>query len=340
MAITTKPIRILSIDGGGIRGIIPGIILAKLEKKLQKISGTKNKLAEYFDLIAGTSTGGILTCIYLCPSETDPTKPKYTAQDAVDLYLRNGGDIFHRSIWQLIGRAGGLWNEKYSSKAIESALSLRLEGIELKHFIKPCLITAYEINKRYAHFFTQHDAKDNEAYNYKAEYVARATSAAPTYFEAARIKSKAKEVYSLVDGGIFANNPTLCAYAEARNLKFDENRKNPTATNMIILSLGTGTFEKPYTYRKTKRWGIIKWIKPLIDIMMSGVSETVHHQMKQIYDSVDKPEQYLRINPKLNKSIEMDNASGKNLDMLEEIGLRTAEEHDSELERFAKMLMV
>jgi uncharacterized protein len=331
--------RILSIDGGGIRGIIPGLVLARLEEQLQVMSGSQKRLAEYFDLVAGTSTGGILTCIYTCPDESDPAKPRYTAREAVDLYLENGGDIFHRSLWQKIARAGGYLNEKYPSTGLEKALSEKIRDLELKQLIKPCLITSYEINRRYAHFFTQHNAARDEAYNFSVKDVARATSAAPTYFEAASIRSKTNDKYALVDGGVFANNPTLCAYAEARSMRFDHIENNPTAAGMFILSLGTGSFEKPFTYEKTRRWGAVRWIKPLIDIMMSGVSQTVHYQLKQIFDAVERPGQYIRIDPELTRVIDMDDASDNNLEILKEIGLATAEEFKTELEQVAGLLI-
>ncbi|MBC7628274.1 patatin-like phospholipase family protein, partial [Ferruginibacter sp.] len=73
-----KKIRILSIDGGGVRGIIPGTILMELEKILQKMdNNSSSKLGDYFDMIAGTSTGGILSCLYLVPGENG--KAKYSA---------------------------------------------------------------------------------------------------------------------------------------------------------------------------------------------------------------------------------------------------------------------
>ena len=88
--------RILSIDGGGIRGIIPGQVLVSVEKKLQNRTNNKNaRIADYFDFLAGTSTGGILTCVYLCPDRNDKTIPRFTAQEALNLYLEHGQDIFH-----------------------------------------------------------------------------------------------------------------------------------------------------------------------------------------------------------------------------------------------------
>ena len=90
-------IRILSIDGGGIRGILPGQILVALEKKLAALTGNADaRIADHFDFIAGTSTGGILTCIYLCAD--DKGRPRFTSQQAVDLYLQQGNSIFKSGI--------------------------------------------------------------------------------------------------------------------------------------------------------------------------------------------------------------------------------------------------
>ncbi|MBN4081086.1 patatin-like phospholipase family protein [Caldithrix abyssi] len=117
--------RILSIDGGGIRGIIPGQILVEFEKKLKKYSGNDDaRIADYFDLIAGTSTGGILACIYLFPGDGNPLKPKFSAKEAVNLYLERGDEIFDVSLWQKIRSAGGLTDEKYSANELEEALAL------------------------------------------------------------------------------------------------------------------------------------------------------------------------------------------------------------------------
>lgn len=160
--------------------------------------------------------------------------------------------------------------------------------------------------------------------------VGRATSAAPTYFEAARIKSLYGSPYSLVDGGVFANNPTLCAYAEARSIEFSTILGNsakpnkPSAKDMLIISIGTGSVKRPYSYEEFKDAGVVKWIKPLIDIMMSGNSETVDYQMKKIYETLPRKhcKDYYRIQPKLiNSNPEMDKADRENIQALQEDGL-------------------
>lgn len=341
MAKQTKLTRILSIDGGGIRGIIPGQILVSLEEKLKILENNPEvKIADYFDLIAGTSTGGILTCIYLCPAKENPGRPRFSAKEAVDLYLERGDDIFDISFWHKVRSGGGITDEKYDETELEEALDDYLGDLMLTDLIKPSLITSYDIKNRKAHFFKSHRAKNDPNYNYLVREAARATSAAPTYFEVARVKSEANLTYPLIDGGVFVNNPTLCAYAEARTQKFDSFRNKPKAAGMMILSIGTGNVDEPYYYKKAKNWGAVQWIVPIIDIMMSGVAETVHYQLNQIYDAVGRPDQYLRISPDLgNANSAMDDASMKNLKALKEAGADCAQRNDAALTKFAKMLI-
>ncbi|MCP4610638.1 MAG: patatin, partial [Planctomycetes bacterium] len=263
-------IRILSIDGGGIRGIIPGQVLVSLEQKLKVYTGNQEaRIADYFDLIAGTSTGGILSCIYLCPDlNGTPNRPRFSAEEAVALYLQKGGAIFDVSAWQRMKTFGGMRDEKYEAKELEKTLKDYLGDLRLSQLLKPCLITSYDIENRRTKFFTQHDAKTKEMHDFLVRDVARATSAAPTYFETEMVESITDVPYPLIDGGVFANNPTLCAYAEVRK-KF---QSKPTAKDVAILSIGTGYVKKSYSYKEAKDWGALGWIKPLIDIMMSGVS--------------------------------------------------------------------
>jgi patatin-like phospholipase/acyl hydrolase len=331
--------RILSIDGGGIRGIIPGQVLVRLEKKLQTASGKPEAtIADFFDLIAGTSTGGILTCVYLCPdlNGVDPSKARFSAQQAVDLYLERGDDIFDVSLWQKVRSAGGALDEIYDATELEEALDDYFGELKLSQLLKPCLITAYDIKRRRTVFFTQHDAKKDQKDDFLVKDLARATSAAPVFFEAARIKSLSKVLYPLIDGGVFANNPAMCAYAEARN----KMPGNPFAKDMAILSIGTGSLEKPYDYKSVKDWGAVSWVRPLLDIMMSGVSETVDYQLSKMFATVQNPDQYLRINgPLVNASPSMDNASAENLIALREDGTIIAEKNDGKMDEFIKYLV-
>src|ERR1051325_2540088 len=130
---------ILSIDGGGIRGIIAGHVLIALEQKLQELSNDPSRrIADAFDLIAGTSTGGILTCLYLCPDQ-NPGKagrPRFSAAEAVDLYLQHGDNIFDVSLFKTIESLGGIADEKYSATPLETVLHEYLGDLKLSDLLK------------------------------------------------------------------------------------------------------------------------------------------------------------------------------------------------------------
>lgn len=330
--------KILSIDGGGIRGIIPGQVLITLEKKLQIRTGNeKARLADFFDFFAGTSTGGILTCIYLCPSKEDINKARFTAEEAVDLYIKNGSKIFDLSIWQNFITAKGILDEKYKAHELEKLLERYFKNLRLSQLIKPCIIPSYDIHKRKAHFFTQHDhLKRGDGADFLIRDVCRSTSAAPTYFECALIESINGISYPLIDGGVFANNPTLCAYSEICGAD-----GNLRAKDMFIVSIGTSSVNTQYDYITSKNWGAIGWIKPVIDIMMSGASETTHYHLTKMFNAIGKPEQYVRFQPTdlRNADTAMDNAQSLNIAALVEVGKETALDCDKELNRIVDILV-
>lgn len=330
--------RILSIDGGGIRGIIPGQVLIALEQKLQQLANDPNKrLADAFDLIAGTSTGGILTCLYLCP-DTATGRPKFSAADAVKLYLQNGDDIFDISVFKAIGSLGGLADEKYSAATLERVLKEYLGDLKLSQLLKPSLITAYDITRREAKFFNSADVpRLGTGRDFLLRDVARATSAAPTYFEPANIAALDRAVYPLVDGGVFANNPAMCACVEAFGMN-----SQLRIPDLKVLSLGTGTVDKPYHFSEAKNWGKLGWVAPILDILMSGAAETVDYQLKMLFESAKCPAQYLRLQVDLKEFPEvdsaMDNASEKNMRALERAGQTLARNSDPKLSAFAQLL--
>lgn len=334
--------RILCIDGGGIRGIIPAMVLAVLEEKLQRATHNPDaRLVDYFDFVAGTSTGGILGCALLCPDK-ETGRPRYSAKDVVQLYLSNGEKIFDTNFFKKFIAQAGLLDEKYPAEGIESVLKSYFKDLKLSELLKPCLITSYNIEQRKTHFFGQHKAlKDGPNKDFLVREVCRATSAAPSYFEPALIRSLGDIRFPLIDGGIFANNPTLCTYAEVRKSKGKSKKSGPTAKDMFIVSLGTGSVKRPYFYEKMKDQLALFMIPALIDMMMSGVAETIDFQMQKMFDAIGRPEQYIRVDAKSLpfENSDMDNAAQDNMEQLKAIGERTATECENELERIVKILL-
>ena len=340
-----KKIRILSLDGGGIRGIITCVILKYIEEQIQKLDHPEAKLGDYFDLIAGSSTGGLLASILLFPGNEN--RARFSVQEALDLYAKNGETIFNVSFWEHTLNLFGLFNEKISKRNLEKRLDEVFGKLQLKEFIKPCLITSYDICARKAKFFSSHEAQLSLE-NFYVKDVCRATSAAPTYFEPARIKSLYGQEFTLIDGGVFANNPALCAYAEARKIKFSEILNDaskpdfPSINDMIIVSVGTGEVIKPYSFAKFENAGKIKWIAPLIDILLSANAETVDYNLLKMYESLGprNRQNYLRLVPQLGKaSADMDNVSAKNIYELIQTGLAFVDKNRDLLTDIARRLI-
>ncbi|MFV2060765.1 MAG: patatin-like phospholipase family protein [Gammaproteobacteria bacterium] len=326
--------KILSIDGGGIRGIIPGQILVTLEKKLQfKTNNPDARIGQYFDLVAGTSTGAILAAVYVCPGEN--AELKFSAQDAVDFYLKNGEKIFRWSFFRKLSTLWSVLNEKFSAKALEETLDKTFGDTKLSELSKPTCIISYDIKKRKPIIFSQHYAlKKNE--DFLVKDLLRSSTAAPTYFEAVQIKSlgKRQKILDLVDGGVVANDPTLCAYSEA--LKFDNVNG---LKDMMILSLGSGRELQPYFYCQVKNWGIFRWAKPSLDIALEGGPQMTEYYMKKIASTV-KDSKFYRIQPSLyGADTQMDNASAENIEKLKCAGIKNSEDFNLILDKVVDELI-
>jgi patatin-like phospholipase/acyl hydrolase len=275
--------RVLAIDGGGIRGIIPALVLSEVERR------TGRRTFELFDLIAGTSTGGILACALCAP---DPLP----AEQLVAIYEEEGPAIFDRSIWQRIRSAEGLLDEKYDAGALDRALDRFLSDKRLAETKPDLLIPAYNLGEPGPYFFKSRKARD-EGEDFPLSVVARATSAAPTYFEPHSVDGQA-----LVDGGVFAANPAMCALAEVL-------RAGPL-DDVRLLSLGTGERTRKRRFADVQDWGLVEWARPIIDVVFDGVSDAVNYQLVHALGE----ERYWRLQVELTlASDDLDDASEENL---------------------------
>jgi len=330
--------RILSIDGGGMRGIIPGMFLVAIEEKIKTATGDRDAhLFDYFDFFAGTSTGGILTSILLCPADGDPAKPKYTAKQALDIYLEHGTEIFSASkSCRFLSRLG-LVSELYDDAVFKKILEDYFGDKKLSELLRPCIITAYNIELRKNHLFRQQKAiSHREPRDFYLRDVCRATSAAPTYFSVAEIFSLSGTRYPLVDGGVFAHNPALSALLEVIKTY------NTYHINDIwILSLGTGISKTPYNYEDFKKKWAISVGPALVDIMGSSSAESVDYFLRQLFRSVNKSGNYIRIEPTDLSSINpsMDAASSRNIQKTVALGDRLISEHECLLDRIVAELV-
>lgn len=208
-----RHIRVLSIDGGGMRGVVPATILAELEAELINKSGDPNtRLVDYFDFFTGTSTGGILTCLYLLPDEQHPGRPRFSAKEVLELYQMEGPKIFYRSWKRRLTSMMGFTREKFDSRQMEKMLHRFMGEARLKDLVKPCRIPAYDISSQESFFFSSCEAQRSQAADYAVWQVAQSTASAPIYFEPTVALAADGSRRTLIDGGVFATNPSLSAY--------------------------------------------------------------------------------------------------------------------------------
>ena len=319
-------VKVLSIDGGGIRGLIPATVLAELETR------TGKRVAELFDLIAGTSTGGILALGLSKPSADDATRPQYAASDLGDLYKTEGGRIFARSPWHHIRALDNLVDEKYNASGIEAVLEQYFGDVPLSEAVTEVLVTSYELQTRQPWFFARHKARSQPGWDFPMRFVARATSAAPTYFEPEAVP-KTNPTQSLVDGGVYANNPAMCAWVEAKTL-------SPGPEEVLVVSLGTGQHTRAIPYKEAKDWGLAHWAKPILDVVFDGVSDTIDHQMTVLcQESETGDPRYYRFQTELDiGSDDMDNVTKTNLAALEQKAHQLVDEQSDSLDRLCAEL--
>src|SRR5215472_8590733 len=311
-------INVLSIDGGGIRGIIPAAVLAGIEE------GIGRQLHQAFDLIAGTSTGGIIALgIGTGANGGSPYRPA----DLVKLYIENGPKIFHKNIFTPVKAVCG---PKYSPDALEHTLERFFGDTELRSALTPLLISSYDLRGQLPFFFKSHKIAADPSYNWKAREIARATSAAPTFFPPFHLV-RGNDRYTLVDGGIFVNNPAMAAYSEARNLY-------PDASEFLVISVGTGDRYDRITYREAKGWGLLGWAKQIVPVMMDSVSEAVDYELAAVFGDTSNGMNF-RLQPRLTiASNEMDDTSPENLENLKKEAQKMLEHQAAVIQTICSLL--
>jgi uncharacterized protein len=249
--------RILCLDGGGIKGVFTAAVLARIEDQ------TKKRIINYFDLICGTSTGGILAI---------GLSMGLTAEELLNFYRKRGPVIFPAT--SLIARSRGfvrqlLFGPKLSHEVLRRELSSVLGASKFGEAQCRLAIPSYDaVAGRIYVFKTAHDRGFVNDINTPAVDVALATSAAPTYFAAASAQREGK----FVDGGVWANLPSMVALVEAVSFL-----KIPVA-EIDMLSLGATT--QPFSIAQNTNASALKWNIGLVNLMFEAQAEASLAQAK------------------------------------------------------------
>lgn len=238
--------RILSIDGGGIKGVFPASFLTAVEESLPTSIGS------YFDLIVGTSTGGIIAL---------GLGIGFTAREILDFYETHGSQIFGGNRLKNWVKHWGL--TKYRNDALRAALTKRFGDRLLGESRTRLVVPALDLNKGTVHIYkTSHHEKFAFDYRERVVDVALATSAAPTYLPPYRTSSG----ITLVDGGVWANNPVGMAVVEAIGVLGWRKEQ------LRVLSLGCTSIPFEVGIRRKLNLGKLLWANRVADIFMTGQS--------------------------------------------------------------------
>jgi len=303
--------RILSIDGGGIRGLIPAMVLTEIEQR------SNRQIADLFHLVAGTSTGGMIALGLARPG---PGRKPMNAAKIMRVFRQEGPDVFSRTVWKEVSSFGGITEGKYDSEALERYLKKSLGKTRLSEALVDVMVTAYDLRHRAPYFFKSWKAQGLHLeagetaahYDFLMRDAARAATAAPTYFEPAVVRNAVAEDFVFVDGGVYANNPAMCAYVSACRLF-------PKAEKIMLVSLSTGLPDIRLPVGDARNWGLAAWARPILDMIIDGVGHTVHRHMKDLLGD-DYFRFWVDLKPFLSgkpgPSQRLDDASPENLERL------------------------
>lgn len=313
--------KILSLDGGGIRGYLSAKILANIEKLLNQAYNEDINIGQRFDLIVGTSTGGIIACALAIGKSAE--------------YILNLYENLIPKVFEPVSK--GILSPKYSNLILKNELKKVLEDNTLENVITDVCITSVDVENASPRFHKSgYFDRNSPRLNERLVDIALATSAAPTYFPLVNTKHST----NITDGGIVANNPSLVGLIDA----MQSNDKN--LDNIVLISIGTGEQPcMPYDVVKLKNAGKIDWIlsikeqtkigklfngikqkksklqlikdvifckdnlfdtsgSPLIELLMETQSKLAHFQTQFLLG-----DNYIRINPLMKSSIELDDVS-------------------------------
>ncbi|MEO1390930.1 MAG: CBASS cGAMP-activated phospholipase [Cyanobacteria bacterium J06634_6] len=303
----SKTFKVLSIDGGGIKGLYSSRILENFEKRFDC------HIADYFDLICGTSTGGLIALAISL---------KLPVRLISNLYQECGSEIFPQQRKTIAFLKQMFWNGKHSNEALRKELNKVFNNALLEESYSLLCIPAFSLNDGRPFIFKFDHDEGNLKRDNRIKYVdiALATSAAPTYLPIVSIENYGNKQF--IDGGVYANNPTLIGIAEALKYFVGQNKQFKALKVLSIASL-----ESPpgrLTIKDKKR-SFINWNKDLFSVFSEGQAYSTEYFTQTLASHGNTPFDYIRI-PSASLSSEqlsivsMDNASEESLALLSQKG--------------------
>ena len=273
-----KKKRYLAIDGGGTKAIVSLTYLSYLEYQL----GTP--IVKMFDLMAGSSSGGILATALALPHPDDyelpveEKRPKFTVNDLVALYMDMSRQVFDCNLLNSIKNLWGLLGPRYDSKRLADFLDKEYDGVKGRELLCEVMTTAYNLELHQPSAF---NSKDPEHSDLTVKDMVLATTAAPTYFSPHKIKGLGQ----FVDGAIFAPTPAIwLLMAVGRLFSSQPEDLAEEIQNTTLVSIGTSSLNPNMSnrYNGAEDWGLIKWLISIFEVFDDGVTDTIDRQIKAL----------------------------------------------------------
>lgn len=303
-----KKIFLLSLDGGGIRGIIHAHVLSRIEELFQKRS------SKIFSAVSGASTGALVGIGIGIPDPKNPGKPLYSAQDILSLYLNERENMFEkRSLAKRIASVKGLLGPRYAVKKMEQTLQQYFGSNRLSDLVIPTFVPAVEVLKQKgAMVFSSLKARAKPHRDYKVWEISRAAIAAPSFFESKELLEDATgqdqdTILNFWDGGLFAHNPSEIAFIEAQRVFPDT-----SIDDFILVSIGTGEDKFSLSQEATRNMGYANGGAEIFKTTMSSQNAWVEKKMKKLLG-----QNYIRLQVNLDaEGVFMDDLSAAYLEKL------------------------
>lgn len=353
---------VLCIDGGGMRGVVPAVLLKKLSELLQE-AGDDRPFYAHFDLLAGTSTGGLLALALAAPASRTglrldalPPAPIYEHQEQqaawrrvlfgpqapvatgtipegidpaqlLDIYLESGREIFPKSPSRPLSILGPIFTDKYDERPLSRLLKRVFDDIPLSDATVPVMVVAYDT--KYA---TPVVLSSRDGHGFLMREAARATSAAPTFFSPAILTDRQEgKRLSLIDGGVIANNPVLFAYLEAKKLY-------PDAKRFHVLSISTASNTFTFDAEKTGG-GVIGWLDPAKGAPIQKIYAQSQMQTSDMLAKGIPDLDYIRVHGEIGQEkVKMDDTSEHAMQKLQQAAEAIYQDNRQKLQGFAVQL--
>ncbi|MFQ5729132.1 MAG: patatin-like phospholipase family protein [Waddliaceae bacterium] len=320
------PVRILSLDGGGIRGLIGLKVLEEVEKR------TREATCNLFDLIAGASTGSITALALSAPKEVGSTEPRFSAQNITQLYMEKAKEIFPPVPWwkKPFKVVEDLAEPKYGL-GLEKVMDEYCGNTLFRDALTEVMVPSFEITESEPWFFQRTVARiDPQFDSLTMKEVVLAATAAPTYFRPRQIWK-----YAFIDGGVCDNTPSTTIYSLAKQMFHQPDDKH------LMLSLGTGSCKEVIPYTSDEGFGEIDWAPKVLGLLLQGPGQVAEKQTDFLFSATDTKKKRLRLQPTLlAEHDKLDDASEENLEFLAETGRKLVEDNDEQLRDFCNQLVV